>query len=184
MESIRVKDLMVALEEYATVSEDATLYEAVFALEEAQRSFDQKRYMHRAILVMDKNNMVVGKVSQLDVLRSLEPKYAYFEDFEGTSRFGFSAHFIRSIQEKYGFWQKPLDDICQKAAQKKVKDIMYTPTEQEYVDADATLNDAIHQIVMGHHQSLLVTKGEKIVGVLRLTDIFMEIINRIKACQI
>ena len=36
METIKVKDLMVPLDQYVCVSEDATLYEAVVALEEAQ----------------------------------------------------------------------------------------------------------------------------------------------------
>ena len=77
MKSYLVKDLMVPLSEYATVTEDATLYEAVLALEEAQEKFEDKhtRYRHRAILMLDKEGDVVGKLSQLDVLRSLEPKY-------------------------------------------------------------------------------------------------------------
>jgi CBS domain-containing protein len=48
---------------------------------------------------------------------------------------------------------------------------------------DATLDQAIHQLVVGHHQSLLVTKdGKEIVGILRLTDVFQEISERIKEC--
>ncbi len=69
-----VKDMMVSLSDYATVSEDSTLYDAIIALEEAQKKFDQTRYRHRAILIYDKNNHITGKVSQLDVLRALEPK--------------------------------------------------------------------------------------------------------------
>lgn len=84
MKTITVKDLMVPLEEYATVHEGATLYEA--ALEKAQMEFDQTRYRHRAI----------------------------------------------------------------------------------------------HRLVMGHHQSLLATRGEKIVGILRLTDVFQEVCLAIK----
>ena len=77
MKSYSVKELMVPLSEYATVKEDATLYEAVLALEEAQENFEDKhtRYRHRAILMLDKNGDVVGKLSQHDVLRALEPKY-------------------------------------------------------------------------------------------------------------
>jgi len=73
MKSYTVKDLMVPLSEYATVSEDATLYDAVLSLERAQENFEDKhtRYRHRAILVLDKDDQVVGKLSQLDVLRSL-----------------------------------------------------------------------------------------------------------------
>ena len=41
---------MVPLSEYATVTEDANLYEAVLSLEEAQEKFEDKhtRYRHRA----------------------------------------------------------------------------------------------------------------------------------------
>jgi CBS domain-containing protein len=75
MESILIKDLMVPLADYATVSEYATLSEAVLALKEAQKNFDQDRYRHRAVLVLDKSGKVVGKVSQIDALKALEPKY-------------------------------------------------------------------------------------------------------------
>jgi hypothetical protein len=37
---------------------------------------------------------------------------------------------------------------------------------------------------MGRHQSLLVTRGEEIVGVLRLSDVFKKICDSIKACRI
>ena len=49
MKSKQVKDIMVPLSEYATVSEDATLKEAVKALKKSQMDFDQARYRHRAI---------------------------------------------------------------------------------------------------------------------------------------
>ena len=47
---------------------------------------------------------------------------------------------------------------------------------------DASLDEAIHQLIMGHHQSLLVTRGEKIVGVLRLTDVFAAVFHTMKEC--
>jgi predicted transcriptional regulator len=38
---------------------------------------------------------------------------------------------------------------------------------------------------MGHHQSLLVTRAGKIVGILRLTDVFGEICDVIReTCQL
>jgi CBS domain containing-hemolysin-like protein len=47
-----VKDLMVPLSEYATVSEDATLSDAVAALKQSQADYDRTKYRHRAILVL------------------------------------------------------------------------------------------------------------------------------------
>jgi CBS-domain-containing membrane protein len=38
-------------------------------------------------------------------------------------------------------------------------------------------------LVMGHHQSLLVRKDGKIVGILRLTDVFAAVFQVMKSCQ-
>lgn len=182
MKAYKVNELMVPLSEYATVSEDADLYEAVLALEKAQEKFEDKhtRYRHRAILILDKDKNVVGKLSQLDVLKALEPKYRDMLQGKGSHRFGFTKKFMQSMLQEYKLFASPLEDICRKAGQKNVKDFMYTPEEGEYVEEDASLDQAIHQLVMGHHQSLLVTRNEKIVGVLRLTDVFAAVFHKMK----
>ena len=186
MKNIEVKDLMVPLGEYATVSGEATLYEAVMALEKAQEELDRTRYkyLHRAILVFDENRKIVGKVSQLDVLKALEPKYGELGDPGRLSRAGFSPQFMKLMLEQHRLWESSLRDICIKAARHKVKDFMYTPTEGEYIEESATMDKAIHQLVMGHHQSLLVTKGEDIVGILRLTDVFGHVFQIMMSCEI
>lgn len=185
MKTRLVKDLMVPLAEYATVNEDASLHAAVLALEEAQKKFRQDAYKHRAILVLDKGGRVVGKLSQLDVIKGLEAGYKKMGDFKGISHTGFSTDFIKSMVDKYDLWQKPLEDICRRSPHIKVKDVMYTPTEGEYVPEEATLDQAIHQLVVGHHQSLLVTgKGKEIMGILRLTDVFQEVCEMIKTCYL
>jgi predicted transcriptional regulator len=61
---------------------------------------------------------------------------------------------------------------------------MYSPSEGEYVEEEASLAEAIHQLVVGHHQSLLVTRGGEITGILRLTDVFSEICETMEACQV
>ena len=184
MKSYAVKDLMVPLSEYATVTEDATLYEAVLALEAAQEKFDDRhtRYSHRAILILNKDGNIVGKLSQLDVLRALEPKYQKMIQGKGLHHFGFAKEFEQSILEKFKLFANPLDETCRKAGENNVKEFMYTPTEGEYVSEDATLDLAIHQLIVGHHQSLLVTRDQKIVGILRLTDVFAYVFHAMKAC--
>jgi CBS domain-containing protein len=177
----KVKDLMVPLSEYATVSEEATLFDAITALKESQKAFDQTRYRHRAVLIYDKDRRIVGKVSQLDILRALEPKYNKVE--ESAAGYGFSRRLLKSMFQQYRLWNEPLADICRKAVKWKVKTFMYTPSEGEYVDYDASLNEAIHQLVMGHHQSLLVVENDRIVGILRLTDVFKEVCEIIRSCE-
>ena len=184
MKSYAVKELMVPLSEYATVTEDATLYDAVLALEKAQENFDDKhtRYSHRAILILDKDGNVAGKLSQLDVLKALEPKYQEMIQGQGSQRFGFTKKFMQSMLEDYSLFTSPLNDICCKAGEQPVKKFMQTPTEGEYVSDDRSLDVAIHQLIMGQHQSLLVTRDDKIVGVLRLTDVFAAVFHKMKEC--
>ena len=170
-----IRPIMVPLAEYATVPEDATLYDALTALRKAQQEFDQTRYRHRAVLVYDAGGSIIGKVSQLDVLKALEPKYDQIENGKIVSRFGYSPQFLKTMLDQFKLWEEPLDKICKKAAGMKVKDFMYKPTEGEFIEESAGLNEAVHQFVMGHHQSLLVTRDMKIVGILRVTDVFKEI---------
>ena len=49
---------------------------------------------------------------------------------------------------------------------------MHTLSADECLNENATLDEAIHLLVMGHQQSLLVTRDSEIVGILRLTDVF------------
>lgn len=185
MESIAVKELMIPLADYATVTEDATLAEAVVALEKAQDDFDQNRYHHRAIIVYGKNGKVAGKISQMDVLKALEPKYSRAPDFsELDGQLGINVDYVKNLVNELGLLKKPVEDICKRAAEVQVSDIMHTPTQGEFVDETATLNEAIVQLLLGNHQSLLVTRKKEIIGVLRLTDVFKKISDMIKACNL
>jgi CBS domain-containing protein len=184
METVKVKALMVPLDYYARVPEDATLAQAVLALEEAQEKFDDHYYKHRAVLVQDAEGRVIGKVGQLDVLKGLEPRFKEVGDLSMLSRFGFGSEFVKMMSRQFSLMEKPLNDICRKAAKVKVRDIMHTLTGGEYVDEEASVNEAIKQLVLGQHHSLLVTRGEEIVGILRLSDVFLEVCRLIKACEL
>ncbi len=182
---LSVKDRMVPLQDYATVNQDADLQQAVVALAEAQEKWGKGGYPHRAILVLDASGRVIGKLSQWDVIRALEPKYDQLFDFERLSRFGFNPSYIKGIVKEHNLWEHPLDDICRVAARTKVVDIMYTPQSAEYVEEGTSLVEAIHQIIMGNHQSLLVTnQAGGIVGILRMSDVFEEICERISVCKL
>ena len=53
MKTIPIRDLIVPLDEYAPVREDASLADAILELERAQQEFDHTKYRHRAVLVLD-----------------------------------------------------------------------------------------------------------------------------------
>jgi CBS domain-containing protein len=186
MKRFTVSDLMVPLSEYATVPDDATLFEAVMALEEAQENVDftRTKYCHRAVLVLNKDGQVVGKISQIGALRALEPKYDEILEGKGISGTGFTKKFLKSMVKDSYLFDRPLDRICEKAAERPVMSFASKPTEGEIIQLDATLDEAVHQLVIGSHQSLLVKKGEVIVGILRLSDVFAAVFHMMKECNL
>ncbi len=183
MDNMKVKDVMIAAADYATISAEATLGEAQIALATAEDKYNQTQHSYRALLVLDGQGRVSGKVSILDILKGLEPKYKELGDFGLLSRFGFSHKFYDFMMKDIDILQKPLDHICEKASQIRVKEIMQVPSKGAYIDQKASLNKAIHQLVVEHHQSLMVTHNNNIVGILRLVDVFDEIGRRMNTCH-
>jgi CBS domain containing-hemolysin-like protein len=158
-----VRELMVPLDAYSQVSEDASLYEAILALENAlhktQESSDPFRPRDRALLVMGHNNKVIGKLSMWDAIKGLNPRGDRQID-------------ALAMPEDYGLWEKPLQNIIDRAKSIKAKDLLQKVSEGEYIDENASLDQALHRLITGHHLSLLVKKGKDAVGILRLSDVF------------
>ena len=184
MKDRQVKSIMIPLTDYATVSENESLAFAIKVLKEAQGD-KRYKYKHRAVLVYDEAGNICGKLSMRDILKALEPKYRQFgqathaESF-GLSRFGFSNDFLNSLLINYSLWDETLEELVKKTRNLKVKEVMYTPSLGEYVDQDAPLAEAVHQFILGCHQALLVLKNDKVVGVLRLSDLFDMVVKAIK----
>lgn len=185
MAQFRVKDLMVPLEEYATVPTGSTLMDAMMALEKAQEEFIHNKHRHRGIVITDTEKGVIGKLGQMDVLRALEPKENDDDEIGHLGQFGFSAAFIRNRRKQKRLAAAPLKDLCRTVAKLKVEDFMQTLSEGEIIDEEASLEAAIQQMVVGNHLlSLLVTREQKIVGVLRMTDVFAAVFHAAKECEL
>ncbi len=183
MKDKKVSDLMVPISGYATVHENETLFEALMALEKVQQKLDPSKHQHRAILILDKNDQVVGKLSQWDILKALEPKYRTIADLEKISRAGFSPQFLKSMLVQHALWNKPLMDVCRAGGKYKVKDVMYKPTEREYINENASMGEAINQLIVGQLLSLLVVDDQKkIIGILKLIDVVDEVFQSMKSC--
>ena len=180
MKTITVKELMVPLEAYATVHQEATLREAVLALENAQMTLAPSRHLHRAILVLDENGKVVSKIIMKDILVALEPNYGKVEGMGVLERSGFSPDLIKDMLKSNALWAESIQFFRERAARLKVSDFIHTPSEGEYIDENATLGDATNQLIVQPYHSLLVTGSDEVVGILRLSDVFAKICDIIK----
>ncbi len=174
-----VKDYTVPIGKFPMISETATFAGAVMALERAQEEFMSGKREQRILLVCDSENKIVGKLSPLDVVRGLEPDYDTIVDSQ-VSGFVNATYVIDSMKDQVLLWSKPLDDLCNTAKDVKIKDFIRKPGPTQIIGADETLNHAFHRFVLYRHDSLFVMENQKLVGLLRFSDVYKEIARRIK----
>jgi len=178
MSDSRVKDLMIPLDDFPVVRENATLLEAIEALDRAQESLPEGRQPFRAVLVINSDGKIVGKIGQLAFLKALEPKYAALGDLDQLVRAGVSDEAQSLMMEHFRFFQDDINDLCRRARTVIAGDAMHPLTES--VAESDSLNEALHKIVFYQTLSMLVTRENDIVGILRLSDLFEEIARQMK----
>jgi CBS domain-containing protein len=169
-----VKDLMVPLEEYTRVPEGASLHDAIEALANALfgPAADPARSRDRGVLVQAKDGRVLGKLSLWDVLRGLEPRYA--RPFDP----------LVMVEEYFTWTHSMFANLAEKARSIKAKDMLREHSRDELIDENAPLDLAVHQLVHGRLPSLVVMRGDSVVGVLRLGDVFKAVTEMINAADV
>ncbi len=187
MREYTLKDLTVSVDDYASISADASILEGILALKEAQqREFqeDPTRHRDRAVLVKDSQGDIVGKLSMWSIIGCLEPSYEQVKGGSASSkaaaRIGSARGVIDEMMESSHLWRSQLKSIADETAHLKIKDLLHAPRDKELIDEGASLERAMHQLVAGHFMSLLVTRNRQIVGILRLVDVFEAVCALIK----
>ncbi|MCB2231486.1 hypothetical protein KQH82_12280 [bacterium] len=173
MDDKSVQDIMVPLDACAVVSEEATFGDIFLALEEAQQHIPPGRPPYQTVLVTDRRRRVVGKIGQLSLLRALEPKFNVLADLEAVPGAGVNEQFLSSIMDHYEFYQDRLSELCRAAMNIPAGSIMHPISES--VEADMSLNEAIHKLVTWEALSVPVRRDGDVVGLLRLVDLFAEL---------
>ena len=166
----KVADIMIPLDEYALVDEDATLVEALHALDDAQSKFPEGIHPHRAVLVRGADGSIVGKLGHHAFLAGLEPKYSSLESDASIARAGYTSRYINSFMQQMDLWQQDFDTYVKRAREIRVGDAMHPIAE--HVEQNAAIGEAIHKLIMYKTLSLVVTNEGRPVGVLRLADAF------------
>lgn len=174
-----VKDIMIPINRYAVVRDDATVLDAIRVLKQARAVMTRDRHLPRAVVVVDKNDVAVGQVGHLDILAVLEPRHPWKQDVDTMTRAGVDPTTLNSLMESQRFWQDNLDDACRRARTVKVVDIMHPVADS--IDEMAPVAEAIRKIVALSAMRLLVLRGGEAVGIVRLADLFAEIADCIEA---
>ena len=150
----KVKDLVIPLTEYPHMPYWATLREAIAQLNVAFETG------HHTVLVFDEAYKLVGMLLQKDILKGLEPKFVEHHE-EGIP-----------IQ-----WDHLLESGSEKRLAQPIKDFMSEATAS--LDAEDNILKASHFMLREDAYVLPVMEGDKLIGIVRMGDIFHEITNAV-----
>lgn len=182
MEKMKVRELMRPIDEFPGISSQATFSEAVEALEKADEKFQSGKASQRILLVHDTAGKVIGKMSPMDVVQGLEPKYLDIDIPTSTSYYRLTRMSLESVNKQLRLWHKPLEELCKKAHDIKIHEFIKMPTPDHMVRTNDLMDKAFHLFILGRHDSLFVQDGNDIVGLIRFSDVYKKIKETIKAC--
>ncbi|NDV19624.1 CBS domain-containing protein [Pseudodesulfovibrio sp. JC047] len=169
---MKIKDLMTPVERYQTLGLDASLSDVVNAIHDGA---------HRDILVVDDTGAFAGVVTMIDIIIALEPNYKKLNTNDLGSDI-LSNRFVADQFKEYNLWSNTLTDLCGKSLDLKARDLMHVPEDSHYIDENSDLEHGVHLYIMGATQPLIVRQNGTVTGILRMADVFDEIINRMSTC--
>jgi hypothetical protein len=178
MQNVLVKEAMIPIADYVTVTKEQHLIEVVLALEESRRNHSARA--HRDAIVVDNDGRFLGKVTMIDIFRSLEPNYKRVEEQQRNGVL--TRDFVMKGIKDLNLWMEPMRDLCTRGGRQQVAEIMHVPEKYEYIQEDDSLEKALHKFVMGVHQPLIVQRGKSVTGAVRFGDVFEVIRQRMLSC--
>jgi len=162
----RIREVMIPLADYTTLTGEATIKDAVDALKESFRAKVSTSHImetgHRSILILDQRGQLEGVLTILDLLRAIMPAYLSAP----------KPSMADSIQYSPMFWTGMFTREVRDLAAKRIKEFMSPPPPT--IDENANLMEAAYAMVKDQARRLAVVRGSQVVGVIREQDLFFE----------
>lgn len=174
---LKVKDLMIPLDDYAVTTADKTLKEAVPELMKIYCEVETGKCTeagHRTSLVLDKQGNLMGILDFKSILKVLIPEIA--GGISGKlSALGISIAFAEVDAHHMDTARHGFRSRVRQNAQTRVGDVMLKLRGS--IDAEAGFLDALKMIYRNKITVLPVYEGNNLVGVLRDSDLFLAAAN-------
>lgn len=168
-----VRELMLPLLEYTTVEVDATLQDALRSLVQARRKAGRSTHPHRSVLVRHRDGTIAGWLGYHAILAALRPVQRSVVLDDAMKRAGVSEELMSRSMEMLRFLQPNFPSLRERACSITVRSLVLTSPETIHVRA--TLSELLDAFVAHQAQSLLVTDGEDLIGIVRISDFFDEV---------
>jgi CheY-like chemotaxis protein len=165
----KARDIMISISDYTTVTRDTTVREAMNKLLTSFKSLvSSSRIMetgHRSLLVFDEKNNLVGILSILDLIKGVRPAYLAAARSDMLQSIQYSSMF-------WGGWDGLFSIQMKTLADKKVGELMSEPPP--LIDENTNLMQVADLMNKNQKRRLIVTSGNKAIGIIREQDLFFE----------
>jgi CBS domain-containing protein len=181
--AIKVKDIMIPIEEYEKVDAEAHLCDALSIL---KKNYEKAKtcapgQFHKTLFVTDASKKIVGKLSMYDLVRGLVPEPSkefdipQRETYVRVSRFWEIEEKAAELTERFGWLTRSFVDLVKQEAHKKVRDIM--DRVHPILKEEDTLNQAVYLMFKESVRQPLVVRNDHVVGVINLMRVFSELLE-------
>ncbi len=163
-----VRDVIIPLNCYPHLNENQTLQEAITQI----RTFvagEKERIRYSCLLIVNDSNQLVGRMTLKDIFHGLAPHLVEVISKVGNFE-GKAAEFpkLAAILMEDSFFTD-----CKLQSQKKISEFM--SDIPLFINADFTLLRALVLMLNTENAIMPVVDGDKIIGVIRMEEIFAEI---------
>lgn len=169
---------------FPVIPSSATFMEGVATLENVDEEFKAGKTPERILLVHDNNGKIIGKISPMDIVEGLEPKYDYMDRFKTNQYSELIKSSIMAMKDQLQLWNKPFAELCKRANSIKIRDFIKMPKAAQMVDINDSIDVAFHLFIVNRHGSLFVKEGNEIVGLILFSDVYKRIKENLKSCAI
>lgn len=149
------RDIMVPINSYMTISENATLHEAIKVLRNSFHRDGRAWYGYRSVIVLGAGGDLVGVLSLKGLLRAVGLKELDNDPNFKSDCWGW--YYVNRLREQ---------------SKLRVKDAM-RPLAVATVDAGDDVNEVAAALLKHNVDSLPVLSSYELVGMVRTVDIFM-----------
>jgi predicted transcriptional regulator len=174
---LRIRDIMIPVSDYPSVSPENTLEEAIIKMRQSQLEVEGRKSLPRVLLVFDAAGQLAGTVRRRDIMRGLEPKHLVTQPLNYRKKL-FDVSIDPNLSELS--YDRMIKGIREQAKQ-PVRTVM-RPIEIA-LDHNDHIVKGVYEMV-GYGLTLLpVIKDGTVVGVVRSVELFRELAHIVLAAE-
>ncbi|MBN2058929.1 MAG: response regulator [Deltaproteobacteria bacterium] len=165
----KARDIMIGIADYTSVSVDTSVREAIQKLMDSFKSLvSSSRVMetgHRSLLIFDQNRNLAGILSIMDLIKGVRPAYLSASRPDMSESIRFSSLY-------WGGWEGLFSIQMDILADKKVGELMSEPPPM--IEGNTNLIQVADIMFKTQKRRLIVSEGNKVIGIVREQDLFFE----------